>query len=77
MQMLISRRATSSIKMASESNPLGMRSLSEAMRKPIGEQFKEILLLDWIFNKGWEKAVIIGCLAWTFYSIVKFVISLP
>lgn len=66
--------------MTDPQNPLGMKSLSESMQKPItqqwGEIYKQVFTMDWIFDKLWEKAFIIGCIGWAMFSIGRFVYGL-
>lgn len=61
-------------------NPLGMRSISEAMNLNYGEKLKEtstkILTWDWIFSHPLEKIIVASSLLWGMFSIGKFVMSL-
>jgi len=57
---------------------LNLKSINSSLNAPIGKQIKEhygnILKLDWIFNKWYEKLLITASFLWGIYSIIKFLI---
>ena len=52
---------------------LGVRPLVESMKPALFKQITNVLTLDWIFDKAWEKILIVLCFAWSSYSIFKWI----
>ena len=57
-------------------NPMGMKSIKETLATPLGTQYGDLLRqvgLDWIFNKWYEKVIILGSIIWAIISIVRWI----
>jgi len=54
-------------------NPLGMRSIKEVTTLGLAEDYRNrIFSMDWIFNKFYEKLILVVCFSWTVYSFLKY-----
>ena len=59
-----------------QQNSLGMRSLKDSMAKGMWENYKQNLSLDWVFDKIYEKVILVACFSWLVYSLIKFLWSI-
>jgi len=59
-----------------QQNPLGMRSLKESLADNMWENYKQNLSLDWVFDKIYEKVILVACFLWSVYSLIKFLWSI-
>jgi hypothetical protein len=58
-------------------NPLGLKSISEYNALGMAEDYrKRIFSMDWVFNKFYEKIILVACFSWAVYSLIKFLIGL-
>ena len=55
---------------------MAIRSLVNDLNTPIGEQLRGIVKLDWIFNKPYEKIILVAMMLWSLFSIGKFLFGL-
>ena len=59
-------------------NPLGMKSIKETMNMSYGELVGDlatrIFKWDWIFDKWYEKIIVLGSIIFTIISIVGWII---
>lgn len=62
--------------MTEEQQLKGMKSLSDYNPHNFVENYKNNLKLDWVFNKTYEKIILVVCFLWTVFSITKFIWSL-
>ena len=53
-----------------------IRSLTNDLNTPIGEQLKGMIKLDWIFNKPYEKIILVAMMVWSIYSVGRFLFGL-
>lgn len=60
-----------------EENRFGIKSIKNSLSVPIGttirDYFKRITTYDWVFGTFLEKVILILCILWSFYSIIRFV----
>lgn len=56
-------------------NPLNIKSLSEMNAVGIAEQLKlNLFKRDWIFDKPYEKIILVILVAWSFYNLWRLII---
>jgi hypothetical protein len=61
-------------------NPLGMRSITEVMTKSPKDLWAETMRNatshDWVFEKAWEKLILMAMTLWSAWSIGHWIWSL-
>lgn len=50
--------------------------LSEHKKEPLLSVYRKAYTHDWVFHSIIEKLIIIVCVSWSAYSLVKFIITL-
>jgi len=41
----------------------------------IKEQYQKVFKLNWVFTEVYEKIILVGCILWAMYSIVRWIIG--
>jgi hypothetical protein len=62
--------------MTENNNPLGMKSIAQAMTQSPVQMYKEMMKdavnMDWFFSGWFQKGVITACFLWSVYSLGSF-----
>lgn len=55
---------------------LNMKSIAQAVKQgrgeKIGQLYANAFKMDWIFDKFWEKGILVGCVFYTLYSLIRY-----
>jgi hypothetical protein len=52
-----------------------MKSIAEHMKQKekFGVIVRDIINLDWVFSKGYEKIILLASIVWSIWSLFKFI----
>ena len=66
--------------MTDPANPLGMKSISDkSISNPVENyvsNIKNTFKYDWVFDKWYEKIILLGFSTWAMFCIVRFLLEL-